>query len=132
MIIETGMGPVEILQILNCSCQSGGHYLKESRLSVSAVAALMSTSGLRAKNKMTEANSIVTKTIKQYFAAKKVFDEDEFVLFARFATGGLPLGQDAKSLLSLFNAARSAKYKPMTASKSVKAAQATELSTVKS
>lgn len=129
--METSRTPAEILKQLNSSCQSGGHYLGDSTVAIAAVAAIMSTSGLRAKNKHTEANSIVTKTIKQYLAAKKEFNEDEFVIFARYATGGLPTGKDAKSLLSLFNACRDDKYKPLSAYKSAKAAETTDVTVLK-
>lgn len=96
MSMETNKTPATILKQLNSSCQSGGHYLNDSTVAIAAVAAIMSTSGLRTKNKHAEANSIVTKTIKQYLAAKKVFNEDEFVIFARYATGGLPTGKDGQ------------------------------------
>lgn len=91
----------------------------------------MSPAGLRAKNLFTEANSIVTKTIKRYLSAKKEFDEDEFVLYARYATSGLPSGRDAKSLLTLFNACRDDKYKPLSAYKSAKAATDTTVEVLK-
>lgn len=131
MSMESNRTASTILKQLNSSCQSGGHYLSDSRVAIAAVAAIMSTSGLRAKNKFTEANSIVTKAIKQYLAAKKEFSEDEFVIFARYATGGLPTGRDAKSLLSLFNACRDEKYKPLSAYKSAKAATSTTVEVLK-
>lgn len=61
----------EVVRMLNSSCQSGGHYLKDSELAVAALASIVATSKLAAKGKNDERNQIITKVIKQCVPSSK-------------------------------------------------------------
>jgi len=37
--------PLKVVQVINASCQSGGYYLRDSRLHVAAVASIVATRG---------------------------------------------------------------------------------------
>lgn len=70
------------------SAQSGGQYLRHSKAHIAICAALVSTRNLKERS---VANSIVRKTFKQYMSHSKTFDKAKFDVFAKYATGGVPL-----------------------------------------
>lgn len=54
MVEELKMDAKDVVRMLNTSCQSGGHYLRESQLSVAALASIVATAKLVAKGKHDE------------------------------------------------------------------------------
>lgn len=100
--------PREVVKVLNESCQSAGHYLDNSDVTVAAIAAIVATTRLRSKGKADEANQIVTKIVKQYLSRGKDFSETTFAALAQYATGGVPAELSAKTLVKLFNDLQSA------------------------
>lgn len=112
MATELKLGLIEVLNIVNSSCQSGGQYLSGSRTDCAAVAAICATTKLRTKNKHNEARSIISKTVKQYMTAKRDMEDDYFAIFSKYATAGVPAGYDAKTLLAMYNMAQDIKEMP--------------------
>lgn len=87
---------------MNVSCQSAGHYLEESDVSVAALAAVVATAKLRAMNNTDEAHQIITKIVKQYLASKKEFSSTRYGILAQYATGGVPQELSARNLIEMF------------------------------
>lgn len=90
----------EVVRMLNSSCQSGGHYLKDSELAVAALASIVATSKLAAKGKNDERNQIITKVIKQFLNHKKAYTASVFTALSRFATGG---DMEPSKLIKIYN-----------------------------
>lgn len=90
----------QLLVVLNCSCQPSGHYLEMSDLSVAAVAVVCATRNMKQTN---ICDSIISKTIKQYFRKGKEFNSEAFVAICGFATGGLPDGITPNYLVKLLD-----------------------------
>lgn len=93
----------EVVRMLNSSCQSGGHYLKDSELAVAALASIVATSKLAAKGKNDERNQIITKVIKQYLNHKKAYTASVFTALSRVATGGVPTDMEPSKLIKIYN-----------------------------
>lgn len=89
----------EVVRMLNTSCQSGGHYLKDSELAVAALASIVATVKLGAKGKNDERVQIITKVIKQYLNHKKIYTSSIFTALSRFAIGGVPTDLEPGKLI---------------------------------
>lgn len=92
----------DLVKILNTSCQSGGHYLADSDLSVAAVASIVATNNLAIKGKNDERAQIITKTIKQYLNVHKSYNENTFMVIAEYATGGISSNLEPNKLIKLY------------------------------
>lgn len=113
------------LVTLSQSCQSGGHYLRESVCAVAVVAAVCAT------RNMTDAkvrDQIITKTYKQYVASGKQFDASLYENLCKFATGGVPAEHSAKRLIDRYEAVQ----KSIPAYQILRAAQSSGITTVPS
>lgn len=97
---NTGATHYKTVKVINASCQSGGHYLADSRLHTAAVAAIVATRAIKDK-KMKDA--IIGKTIKQYLSVKKVFEPRLFEIYAEFGHGGVPSTLSPDNLVKLFD-----------------------------
>jgi len=95
-----GATSTRIVQVINASSQSGGHYLKDSKLHIAIVAAIVATRGVKDK-KMKD--SIIGKTIKQYLNAKKEFKMRHFEVYAEFGHVGVPSNLSPDNLLKMFD-----------------------------
>lgn len=84
----------ELINMINESAQSGGFYLKHSTCAAAAVCAVVATKNAEKK----VADSIVTKTVKQYHTHKKEMNWKLFDVLAAYATGGVPSGMTRKEL----------------------------------
>lgn len=80
-------GELEVLNCINESCQSGGHYLTYSSLACAAVASIVATRNMK-DEKMR--HGIIGKTMKQYLGKKKQWNANEFDIFAQYGHGGVP------------------------------------------
>lgn len=96
---HVGSTPLTVVQRINVSCQSGGHYLEDSRMHVAAVATIVSTRGVKDK-KMKD--SIIGKTLKQYWNGKKVWYPNYFEAYAEFGHGGVPSNISPDNLIKKF------------------------------
>lgn len=94
----------EVVRMLNSSCQSGGHCLKDSELAVAALASIVATAKLGAKGKNDERMQIITKVIKQYLNHKKFYTSSIFTALSRFATEGVPTDLEPGKLIKLYTA----------------------------
>nr|QMP82260.1 nucleocapsid protein [Blattodean phasma-related virus OKIAV238] len=112
------------LAMINSSCQSGGQYLNESNNAVASIASIVSTRGLKDENIKI---SIINKTMKQYIAAKKPFDESIFNTFAIYANGGVPANLQAQKLIDLFNSIQNVENKKFTPKMAYKSSLETEM-----
>lgn len=104
MVDELRMEAKDVVRMLNTSCQSGGHYLRESQLSVAALASIVATTKLGAKGKHDERVQIITKVVKQYLNHKKQYDAQVFAILSRFATGGVPTDLEPNKLIKFYSA----------------------------
>lgn len=95
MAEELKMTEGQLIKSINASCQGGGFYLEESNAALAAIASIVATRN--ADEKL--ANSIITKTVKQYGNHHKDLDLDLFDICAKYATGGVPKGCSAKELI---------------------------------
>nr|QYW05743.1 MAG: nucleocapsid protein [Phasmaviridae sp.] len=85
--------------IVNCSCQSGGQYLKDSRAACAVAACITATTNIK---NMTERHKFIQKCYKQYAAVEgKDFDIDKFKIYAHYARGGLPLEFSPDKLIKI-------------------------------
>lgn len=101
---ELRMSTKDVVRMLNTSCQSGGHYLHESQLSVAALASIVATAKLGAKGKHDERIQIITKVIKQYLNHKKDHNAQMFAILSRYATGGVPTDLEPGKLIKMYAA----------------------------
>lgn len=85
---------------MNASSQSGGHYLRDSRMHIAIVAAIVATRGVKDKKMK---NAIIGKTIKQYLNVRKEFRPRYFEVYAEFGHGGVPSNLSPDNLLKLFD-----------------------------
>lgn len=90
----------DLIKMLNSSCQSGGHYLEYSELSIGAVASIVATKNLGIKGENDERAQIITKTIKEYMNVHKEYDQGTFFTVAQFATGGIPANLEPAKLIN--------------------------------
>lgn len=105
----------KIVCVINASCQSGGHYLDDSRLHCAAVASIVATRNVK-DPKMKDA--IVGKTIKQYLNVKKEFKTTFYEAYAEFGHGGVPSVLSPNNLIKLFEDIQ--KITPMQAARAAK------------
>lgn len=103
MVSALNLKVSEVVRMLNSSCQSGGHYLKDSELAVAALASIVATSKLAAKGRNGERHQIITKVIKQYLNHKKAYTASVFTALSRFATGGVPTDMEPSKLIKIYN-----------------------------
>lgn len=111
------------LVTLSQSCQSGGHYLRDSVCAVAVVAAVCAT------RNMTDSkvrDQIITKTYKQYVAAGKPFDAELYESLCKFATGGVPAEHSAKRLVDRYESVQ----RSIPAYQALRAVQTSGISTV--
>lgn len=111
------------LVTLSQSCQSGGHYLRDSVCAVAVVAAVCAT------RNMTDSkvrDQIITKTYKQYVASGKPFDAGLYESLCKFATGGVPAEHSAKRLIDRYEAVQ----RSIPAYQILRATQASGIATV--
>lgn len=104
MVKDLNLKVSEVVRMLNTSCQSGGHYLRDSELAVAALASIVATAKLGAKGKHDERVQIITKVIKQYLNHKKTYTSSIFVSLSRFATGGVPTDLEPGKLIKIYSA----------------------------
>nr|QXV86665.1 MAG: nucleocapsid protein [Tibet bird virus 1] len=97
---ELQIGKIDAINIINASCQSGGHFLKNSRMHCAVVAAIVATRNVKDPKMQ---NSIIGKTIKQYLSMKKKWDSPKFEVYATFANGGVPTNLSPDNLVKLFD-----------------------------
>lgn len=102
LVKKLGFPLNELVKTLNNSCQSGGHYLEYSALSVVAVASIVATKNLPIKKKNEERVQIITKTIKHYLNVHKEYDQTVFLVISEFATGGIPSNLEPAKLIKMF------------------------------
>lgn len=95
-----------VTRSINSSCQPGGQYLPDSAGHIAAVCSIVATKGLKDEKIK---NSIITKTVKQYINKGKPIDSEKFMVFAAYALGGLPIGQDAITLEKMLESSQVAK-----------------------
>lgn len=103
MVTALNISVSEVVRMLNSSCQSGGHYLRDSELAVAALASIVATSKLAAKGKNDERTQIITKVIKQYLNHKKAYTASIFTALSRYATGGVPTDLEPGKLIKIYN-----------------------------
>lgn len=100
MSTDLGIEEINCLKIINDSSTSGGQYLPNSDIACAIVCVIAATKKVTDKNVR---DSIITKTVKQYIHQKKEYSRDRFIIFAKYALGGVPPGLDAGTLIELFN-----------------------------
>ncbi|QXL90808.1 nucleoprotein [Pectinophora gossypiella virus 2] len=100
MAREIGVEEVKVIQIINASTTNGGQYLEESNMACAIVAVISATKKVSNKDLRF---SMITKTIKQYAAKHKIYNSNEFNIFAKYALGGVPPGLDAETLIQNFS-----------------------------
>nr|WQM60716.1 MAG: putative nucleocapsid [Phasmaviridae sp. 1] len=96
---STNIGVGAIVDVINSSCTPGGQYLPNSRSHVAAVSAVVATQNIKDPGVR---NQIIAKTVRQYINAGKIFDMPSYVIYAKYATSGVPQGLDPISLLDKF------------------------------
>ncbi|AIA24564.1 nucleoprotein [Nome phantom orthophasmavirus] len=109
------MSVADMTNLINSSCQSGGHYLDNSNAGCAIAAALRATQRMP---KPKEREALVIKVLSQYMAKDKAFANDEFLMFCKFATGGVPEGLSFDNLLKM---AEQTKTKEFTFSEKMRA-----------
>lgn len=95
---------LRVVQVINASCQSGGHYLRDSRLHIAAVASIVATRGVK-DQRMKDA--IIGKIVKQYLNAKKEFNPRLYEIYAEFGHGSVPSNLSPANLIKLFEHSKS-------------------------
>lgn len=108
-----------ILNVINSSSQSGGHYTMSSNMACAAVCAIMSTKGLKDKDIKV---SIISKTLRQYLAKQKQWEVGTFEVYAKYAHGGIPDGMEPENLMSMLDTIQ---LTALTARKAKQAAETT-------
>lgn len=100
---ELGESIPDILNKINQSTQSGGQLLKHGDVDFAICASISATRNLKDENVK---KSIVTKTVKQYIACKKVPNKDRISIIAKYATGGIPAEFAYDELVKLYDQAQ--------------------------
>lgn len=95
----------QTLDIINSSCQSGGQHLPWSRMHCAAVAAINATRNMTDRKLR---DSIISKVIKQYIAAKKQWEDNKYEYYSKFAHGGIPSHLSPTILIDAFEASQKA------------------------
>ncbi|XP_017059439.1 uncharacterized protein LOC108100181 [Drosophila ficusphila] len=78
----------EVLRAVISSCQSDGHHLEHSQSHVALVAVGATTRDAAERKKLRR------KTIKQYSKCGKVFDPDQYKIYARFSRMAAPIAAE--------------------------------------
>lgn len=97
---DRSMAKIDVINMINSSCQGGGQHLDDSNASMAIVAALCASRGM--KDESSRAN-LVGKTFKQYAAAGKRAEIDEVRVYGKYATGGLPIEFLLKNLTDVMD-----------------------------
>lgn len=97
------LGTAETMSRINQSTQSGGQLLPHGDVNFAICAAISATRNLKDENLK---KSIVTKTVKQYIAAKKMPDKEVISIVAKYATGGVPAEFSYDELLRVYDQAQ--------------------------
>lgn len=105
---EMKIEPVMVLKIVNCSAQSAGQYLPVSDVDCAAVCAIVATAGMKEE---TSRHPIIKKTIKQYLSLHKKHSKENFIIYCKHASGGLPADMKPDVLIKLFNETQEAQLK---------------------
>ncbi|UHM27605.1 MAG: putative nucleoprotein [Fushun phasmavirus 1] len=118
-IEDTPRNRTTVINSINESCQSGGHYLPHGKMHIAAAATIASTKRMRSS---TQRESIISKTIKQYLVHKRQpMENDKFQVYCEFATGGVPSELAPTVLIGSYEGAQ------MRAAQAVRAAEETAL-----
>nr|WVD52798.1 NP [Wugcerasp virus 9] len=99
MAKELSIPEVDLLAMVCCSTQSGGHYLTNSDVDIAVVAAIAATRNCKDEGIK---KSIVTKTIKQYINKGRNPDKIRMSIIAKYATGGVPMEFSYDNLVNDF------------------------------
>nr|UDL14022.1 MAG: hypothetical protein [Hubei diptera virus 6] len=89
----------QVVSAIIQSCQSGGQHLTHSKCHIALVAAICATKNMKDKKLR---DTIISKTYKQYVAANKQINKDLFVVYAKYATGGVPAEYAPERLIELY------------------------------
>jgi len=100
---DRGISHEETVNMINASCEGGGHQLYSSDGNVAIVAALCASRGIKDYNQRT---NLVTKTFKQYASIGKRPDLDGIKFYSKFATGGMPPDMTLKSMVEIMETAQ--------------------------
>lgn len=100
---DLGESIPDILNKINQSTQTGGQLLKYGDVDFAICATISATRNLKDDGIK---KSIVTKTIRQYMACKKVPNKQRISVIARYATGGIPSEFGYDELLKLYDQAQ--------------------------
>lgn len=90
----------DVLNKINQSTQSGGQLLKYGDVDFAICASISATRNLKDESVK---KSIVTKTIKQYIACKKMPNKQRISIIAKYATGGIPAEYAYDEILKLYD-----------------------------
>lgn len=99
MARDLNIEEVRVLEIINESSTSGGQYLPSSDIACAIVCMISTTKKVTDKNIR---NVMISKVVKQYIHKQKVYNNNNFIIFAKYALGGVPVGLDAETLISAF------------------------------
>lgn len=100
----------EVIRDINSSCQSGGHHIENGKLHIALCSSIVATKGIKDERMR---DSIISKTIKQYYQVKKPLDDALFTVYAGFATGGIPGSLSIKALIAQYDTAQTLAAKQM-------------------
>lgn len=95
---DLGIEEVLYLKIINESSASRGQYLPNSDLACAVVC--MITATRRVTDKAVR-DSMISKVVKQYIHCRKIYEETRFIIFSKYALGGVPPGLDSSTLIEL-------------------------------
>lgn len=115
----TNVNMAQLICAIMQSCQSGGHHLKYSKCHIAIVASICATKNMKDKRLR---DTIISKTYKQYVASGKDMDREKFIIYAKYATGGVPVEYMPEKLIELYDSAQ------LTGLKAAKEAAATVVS----
>lgn len=114
---ELQIEEIECLKIINESATSGGQYLPSSSIECAIVCMITATKRVSDKNIR---DSMISKVVKQYTHMHKPYNEAKFVIFAKYALGGVPPGMDSNTLIEIYSNAQLIKLSPRIQSKAIK------------
>lgn len=100
MAKDLGVEEVMCLKIINESSASGGQYLPHSDLACAVVCVITATRRVTDKSTRDAMNS---KVVKQYIHCRKIYEKTRFIIFSKYALGGVPPGLDSSTLIELYS-----------------------------
>lgn len=110
--------PTQMVKFINARCQSGDHYLENSKIYIAAIAAIVATRNVKDRSMR---YGIVGKTLKQYLNADKISDVKKFEVLAGFGHGGVPSDMSPDKLIAAYDTIR--KISPRSISHNVSQSQ---------